>query len=238
LDYERNPKGSNYWRNRILKIVSSKIDKLKEKLNFAISSVSEFSSELGEYGLETAEADKKPVAAIRDEQHRKYVMKDEFNLENLEKFIDNYLGGKLEPYLKSEAIPDDNSQPVKIVVAKNFDEIVNNADKDVLIEFYAPWCGHCKKLTPIYDELAEKLKDESEITIAKMDATANDVPGPYNVRGFPTIYFAPKGDKKNPKQYNGGREVDDFLKYLAKESTNQLKGFDRSGKPGTAKTEL
>ena len=91
----------------LLQIVSSKVDKVKEKLGFAVSSMSEFASELGEYGLETAEADKKPVAAIRDEQHRKYVMKDEFNLENVEKFIEDYLGGKLEPFLKSEAIPDD-----------------------------------------------------------------------------------------------------------------------------------
>ena len=42
-------------------------------------------------------------------------------------------------------------------MAKNFDEIVS-ADKDVLIEFYAPWCGHCKNLEPKYKELAEKVK--------------------------------------------------------------------------------
>ena len=47
--------------------------------------------------------------------------------------------------------------------------------QDVLIEFYAPWCGHCKKLTPIYDELGAKLADE-DVEIVKMDATANDVP--------------------------------------------------------------
>lgn len=42
-------------------------------------------------------------------------------------------------------------------MGKNFDEIVNNEDKDVLIEFYAPWCGHCKSLEPKYKELAEKV---------------------------------------------------------------------------------
>jgi len=78
--------------------------------------------------------------------------------------------------------------------------------------------------------LAEKLKDEPEITIAKMDATANDVPSPYDVRGFPTIYFAPKGSKSSPKKYEGGREVKDFIKYLAKEATNELDGYNRNGK--------
>jgi protein disulfide isomerase family A protein 3 len=52
---------------------------------------------------------------------------------------------------------------------------VSPAVQDVLVEFYAPWCGHCKKLTPIYDELGAKMADE-DVEIVKMDATANDVP--------------------------------------------------------------
>ena len=51
---------------------------------------------------------------------------------------------------------------------------------------------------------------------------------------FPTIYWVKKGDK--PVSYNGGREVDDFVKYIAKHATSELKGFDRSGK--AKKTEL
>ncbi|VDK85333.1 unnamed protein product, partial [Cylicostephanus goldi] len=74
--------------------------------------------------------------------------------------------------------------------------IVNDESKDVLIEFYAPWCGHCKAFEPKYKELAAKLKKtEPNLVIAKMDAIANDAPSPYSVEGFPTIYFAPSSKK-------------------------------------------
>jgi len=137
--------------------------------------------------------------------------------------------------LKSEAIPDDNGMPVTVAVGKNFDDVVTNNNKDTLIEFYAPWCGHCKKLTPIYDELGQKLKDE-DVAIVKMDATANDVPETFEVRGFPTLFWIPKG--KKPVKYESGRELDDFIKFIAKEATNELKSYDRSGKPKETKSEL
>lgn len=78
-------------------------------------------------------------------------------VENLEKFIKDFQGGKLEPYIKSEAIPEDNSSPVKVAVAKNFDDLVINNGVDTLVEFYAPWCGHCKSLAPVYEQVAEKV---------------------------------------------------------------------------------
>lgn len=46
----------------------------------------------------------------------------------------------------------------QVVVGKNFEEIVNNDSKDVLLEFYTPWCGHCKALAPKYEELGEKVR--------------------------------------------------------------------------------
>ena len=82
------------------------------------------------------------------------------------------------------------------------------------------------------------MKNEDSIVIAKMDATANDVPASYDVRGFPTIYFAPKNSKNSPRKYEGGREVDDFIKYLVKEATDPLNGFDRAGKKLKKKSEF
>jgi len=49
-------------------------------------------------------------------------------------------------------------------------------NKDVLVEFYAPWCGHCKTLEPKYVELAKLFAGNQNVVIAKMDSTANEVP--------------------------------------------------------------
>jgi protein disulfide isomerase family A protein 3 len=226
VDYVRDTKGTNYVRNRVLKVAKKLADE-NVKVRFGVSNAEEFRHELTEFGVDNVKKDGKYVLA-RGPADQKYKMSEDFSYEALEAFARKVANGELEPYLKSQAVPE-QTEDVKVVVAKNFDEIVNDNTKDVLIEFYAPWCGHCKSLAPKYDELAKKLKKESSIVIAKMDATENDVPSQYEVQGFPTLYFAPKNNKNNPRKYEGGREVDDFIKYLAKESTEPLNGYDRSG---------
>ncbi|XP_063241514.1 protein disulfide-isomerase A3 [Bacillus rossius redtenbacheri] len=230
VDYVKNVKGTNYWRNRILKVAKDFAD----SFTFAVSSKDDFQHELNEYGHDYVKGDK-PIVFARNAKNQKFAMGDEFSVEAFETFLKKLKSGELEPYLKSEPIPEDNDGPVTVAVGKNFDDVVTNNGKDTLIEFYAPWCGHCKKLTPIYDDLGEKMKDE-DVAIVKMDATANDVPEPYDVRGFPTLYWAPKNDKKSPVKYDSGRELDDFIKYIAKHSTSELKGYDRKGK--AKKSEL
>uniref|UniRef100_A0A8D8ULV7 Protein disulfide-isomerase n=2 Tax=Cacopsylla melanoneura TaxID=428564 RepID=A0A8D8ULV7_9HEMI len=230
VDYVKNPKGTNYWRNRVLKVAKSFVD----QFTFAISAKDDFQHELNEFGFDYVPSDK-PLVFVRTADGKKYAMKEEFSVENLEAFLNQVVSGEVDPYIKSEPVPEDNSGPVKVAVAKNFDEIVTKNEKDVLVEFYAPWCGHCKKLTPIFEEVGEKLKGEN-VDLVKMDATANDVPSQFEVRGFPTLFWLPSGSKEKPIKYEGGREVDDFIKYIAQHATNELSAYDRSG--NAKKTEL
>lgn len=129
------------------------------------------------------------------------------------KALDDFKADKLSAYYKSAPAPEKDEDAVKVVVGDNFKDVVLNEDKYVLLESYAPWCGHCKSLEPIYKELAEKVKHVKNLTIAKMDATANEHPS-LNVKGFPTINFFKPGSKSSPETYNGERTLDGFVKYL------------------------
>jgi protein disulfide-isomerase A1 len=124
----------------------------------------------------------------------------------------DFKSGKLTAHYKSAPVPETNDQPVKVVVGDSFESLVTTDDKYVLLEAYAPWCGHCKKLEPIYNELAEKLAAEADVVIAKMDATENEHPL-MPVQGFPTLRLFKPGST-TPVDYNGDRSLKDIVKFL------------------------
>jgi len=133
--------------------------------------------------------------------------------ENIRDFVKKYLAGELKPHLKSQDVPEDwDKEPVKVLVGKNFKEVVMNVEKDVLVEFYAPWCGHCKQLFPIWHQLGEKFKDAENVVIAQIDLTANELEE-VKVEGFPTIKLFRKEDNK-VIDYDGERSLDGFVKFI------------------------
>lgn len=142
---------------------------------------------------------------------------ESLSVDGLQQFINDFQSNKLVPFLKSEEVPPETSDPLKIIVGKNFQQVVLDSDKDVFVKYYAPWCGHCKKLAPIWEELAAEFKDVSDLVIGKFDATANEVDG-LEIRGYPTLKFYPKGAKSNPVDYDGGRELGDLKKWLMENS--------------------
>lgn len=104
----------------------------------------------------------------------KYIYdQDEITSENLASFVQRVQAGEVEQFLKSAEIPESNDEPVKIIVGKSFKDIVLNTEQEVLVEFYAPWCGHCKTLAPHFDEAARRIADNPNIVIAKVDSTEN-----------------------------------------------------------------
>ena len=115
--------------------------------------------------------------------------------------------------MKSAEIPEPNDAPVKIIVGKTFKDLVLNSDKEVLVKFYAPWCGHCKTLAPHFDEAAERLANNPNILIAKVDSTENEVSA-VDIQGFPTLKFWGKDKSQPPIDFNGERSADGIIQWL------------------------
>jgi protein disulfide-isomerase A6 len=114
-------------------------------------------------------------------------------------------GNKAGEGSKQKASTD---KDVVVLTDANFDSLVFGSKDMWLIEFYAPWCGHCKTLEPQWNIAASELK--GKLKLGKVDATANAKLGDrYGVKGYPTIKVFPPGEKKDSlvEDYNGGREA-------------------------------
>ncbi|RKF82232.1 Protein disulfide-isomerase [Golovinomyces cichoracearum] len=208
-------------------------EKHRGKINFATIDAEAYGSHATNLNLK---ADNFPAFVIHDTvNNKKYPLhhETEITAESIDDLATKFTENKIEPSIKSEPIPESQTGPVTVVVAKTFDEIVMDDTKDVLIEFYATWCGHCKALAPKYEILAKLYADAGltdKVTIAKIDADANDVN--QEIEGFPTIMLFKAGDKANPVTFSGGRNVEDLIKFvkLGKHEVSVEYGVDQKEK--------
>lgn len=138
-------------------------------------------------------------------------------------FVEQEDGTKV-PVFKAVNDEDYDDSDVIVLTPANFTETVNT-HKQILVEFYAPWCGHCKQLKPEYGAAAQSLKrTHPEVTIAKFDAVgegAEDITKEYGIEGFPTMKWFVDG-VSHPKDCHA-REAQDIVKWVAKRSGPPVK---------------
>ncbi|KAF1744130.1 hypothetical protein MXB_726 [Myxobolus squamalis] len=117
--------------------------------------------------------------------------------------------GVIEKSLKGKFLKMGYSQPSSYVITLdnlNFSQIVQDSSDHYLVKFYAPWCGHCKSLAPVWEEAAKNL--HGKIKMAKVDCTTNpDIATQFGIKGFPTLKFFPAHTKNlaSSISYDGGR---------------------------------
>ncbi|KAL6552868.1 hypothetical protein OROHE_008232 [Orobanche hederae] len=163
------------------------------------------------------------LAYTGNDDARKFLLDGELTINNIKSFGEKFLSDNLKPFDKSDPIPENNDGDVKIVVGNNFDEIVLDESKDVLLEIYAPGCGHCQALEPIYNKLGKHLRGINSLVIAKMDGTTNEHPRA-KPDGFPTLLFFPAGNKSfDPITFDTDRTVVAFYKFLKKHASIPFK---------------
>ena len=103
---------------------------------------------------------------------------------------------------------------VLVLTDDNFDEVIAKHEH-ILVEFYAPWCGHCKKLAPEYSAAAEVLKADG-LFLAKVDSTVQTkVAARFSIQGYPTLKFFVNG---KDSEYNGGRTKKDIVSWMKKKA--------------------
>jgi len=109
------------------------------------------------------------------------------------------------------------------LIPDNFDQVVLKSGKPTLVEFFAPWCGHCKNLAPVYEELAQTFASSKDVQIAKLDADAEKSLGKrFGIQGFPTLkWFDGKSDK--PEDYKGGRDLESLTKFITEKTGTKAK---------------
>jgi protein disulfide-isomerase A1 len=165
------------------------------------------------FGMKKDEVPAARLIKLEEDMAKYKPASSELTAESLKEFVQGFIDGKLKQHLLSQDLPEDwDKEAVKVLVASNFDEVAFDKSKDVLVEFYAPWCGHCKQLAPIYDKVGEHFKDNDQILVTKLDATANEMEHT-KVTSFPTLKLYTKGENK-VIDYNGPRTYEGLVKFL------------------------
>jgi len=174
------------------------------------------------FGMKTEEVPTARLIKLEEDMAKYKPDTEDLSSENIKKFVNDFLEGKLTQHLLSEELPEDwDQKPVKTLVATNFDDVAFKKPT-VLVEFYAPWCGHCKQLAPIYEKIGEHFKDNEDVVIAAMDATANELPHT-KITSFPTIKLYINGDDNKVIDYNGPRTFEGLTKFV------ETKGVEEEG---------
>ncbi|CAE7242216.1 PDIL1-4 [Symbiodinium sp. CCMP2456] len=147
-------------------------------------------------------------------------------------FSQRFLRGEVPQWQRSAPVVSDprqhNAQAGALeIVASQFDELALDDGKDVLVMFFAPWCGFSKRMSPRVDELARHFRYARQLSILKIDDTQNDVDHPVlkQMKGYPFLAFFPAGKKNDavPVRVNG-RLLGDSEAWL-KEAAQRLRAL-------------
>lgn len=209
----------NNWESKL----NSLIKNSRGKVNFVGLDASKFGVHAGNLNQKEVF----PLFAIHDiENNKKYGLNQDVDLsiDSIEKLVTDFIAGEAEPNVKSEEIPEEQLNAVYKLVGKTHDEIIGDDSKDVLVMYHATWCGHCKKLAPTFEELAAVYMNDEDsagkVLIANIEATENDVN--VEIEGFPTLILYPAGDKSNPVNYEGARDLEGLANFIKEHGTHKI----------------
>ncbi|KAJ1378130.1 Thioredoxin-like superfamily [Sesbania bispinosa] len=168
----------------------------QEGIRFLVGDVEASQGAFQYFGLKE---DQVPLIVIQHNDGKKF-LKTNLEPDQISTWLKAYKDGNIEPYKKSEPIPEVNNEPVKVVVADSLQDIVFNSGKNA---------------KPVEEVFIIKCYDVTQAKNKGKDATANDIPSEtFDVQGYPTLYFRSSSGKIS--QYDGNRTKEDIIDFIEK----------------------
>ncbi|CAM9756350.1 unnamed protein product [Scytosiphon promiscuus] len=215
------------------KVASARLP--KRELSFLVASIEDVASLASRFQFpeDGKSLEEGGVAVGIRKENEFYRMDGKFDEETVAAFVDAYVKGSLKspvpiPHLGIPPAPPPECRlsPISAeqLTTENFDEVVKEEGKDVMLEFYAPWCGHCQALKPVYAKVASEVADMPSVVVAKMNADAHTPPAEFKLESYPTLLFLKAGDKSNPIAYGGPRDKDALVAFIRENATPAAAG--------------
>lgn len=148
----------------------------------------------------------------------KFKMDKEKDIEksDIEHFMVAMISNKVKEYFKEEPVPKTQHPIVKKVVRENFEEIVMDESKHVVVAFRTDWCEHCKEIDTCFDDIKRELNsDVKDVIFGNFNYEKNDID--IEIKSFPTVYLYKKGQKETPIVYDAMRDYEVLLNWLEDE---------------------
>ena len=202
---------TRYWHHMIAKVAS---EFQEGSLHFVVADEEIFRNDLVEFGFQDWGED--VAVGIYAGGPHKYRMVEEVTIETLQEFVQDFIDNNLPVYIKSEAESRSNVNSkgvlIKTLVGKNFEHVVFNPKKSVLVKLCYPQAPECEKTQAPYEAVAKKYK--KKLMFTELDVSRNDPPLSINITSFPTIYLSPAGSRDAIKMEENFSTEEDLTKFI------------------------
>ena len=233
LDWKHNLPRVKYLTNRFRRAVEKYFyyneddNKVSStQFLFAIADSKEYHSDLDKLQLST----NRILLTLKDTSGRLHVLKEtkimvddqKIKPEAISRFVDNYMAGKVGIYVRSEDVPEEEfDRNVRIVVGETFNSVVMDASSSVLLLVYSTFhSGSASQDASIHETLSkvgEAFKDSTDVLVAKVEATLNEIPPHFISQSYPKIYFLPQEKKYEFVTFQAETTVEELVKFAKEE---------------------